>query len=563
MLTPGHVLRRRYRVEAYLGGGGFGRVYKAYDLDCNIPSRQIVAIKELYQLDEYAVRQFEREAHLLADLKHDALPTVLDYFVEGGVPYLVMVFVPGEDVGQRLKRQQRLTEAEALAIIAPILDALHYLHSHNPPILHRDIKPENLRLAPAGGVYLVDFGLAKASAVNQTVTFGIAVSRGYSPPEQYTGGADRRSDLYALGATLYKMLSGIDAMPDAIERTRQDTLKPLRRLSPDVSFKTAAAVDRLLLLDPERRYQNVASLRADLPGHDLRLPVAPPAAPAPAPRRRTLAWPHPLDGWPRRPLIGGLAAISLLLLAALLWMVNSALGRPAAAGPTASAQAIAATASALAAGSTTTAQAIVATASALKDQIVYPERNGTLVHKANDLSFASASVSLSDFNVQSTFINPYDRGTKAWNYGIFFRWTEAQRGYLLIVNSDKNWTLLYYDGSRNGDGSATFSQVDRGVIRNLDVSDKGANQLRLAAYQGQASFSSPIPILRRSMSPPIKRPETSTFSRASPRARGTQTRELILRGSRSGPLSHRLSRARPPPPRWQRRRMLPRASRAA
>ena len=290
MLTSGQVLRRRYRIDEYLGGGGFGRIYKAYDLDCDIPSLQVVAIKELYQRDNTSLHHFEREANLLADLRHESLPTVLNYFIEEGTPYLVMVYIPGEDVGKRLKRQRRFKEDEALSIITPILDALQYLHTRNPPVLHRDIKPENIRITPNGRVYLVDFGLAKISDVNQTMTIGAAVTHGYSPPEQYAGETDIHSDLYALGATLYKMLSGTEKMPNAIERASKDTLIPLDKLNPPVSPAIAAAVNRLLMLRPEHRYQNVLSLRTDLIGQHS-WPSSPQLSPSvsPALQNRTLS----------------------------------------------------------------------------------------------------------------------------------------------------------------------------------------------------------------------------------------------------------------------------------
>src|SRR5262249_44171074 len=124
---------------------------------------------------------------------------------------------------------------------------------------------------------------------------------------------------------------------------------------------------------------------------------------------------------------------------------------------------------------TTTAQAIGATASALQENIVYPAVNGSLVHKDDAPTYAIANLSLSDFSTQVTFFNPYDRNRKSWDYGLLFRWTENQSGYLLDVDSNKNIALLYYDGSRNTDGSLKRSLADHQVIPNLDVSAQGSN----------------------------------------------------------------------------------------
>lgn len=263
MLTTGSVLQDRYEIEQLLGQGGFGAVYRARDNRL----MQSVAIKETFDHAPGAEHQFEFEARLLASLRHPALPAVSDHFVEQSAQYLVMEYVPGESLSAYLARQpeRRLSEPEALRIIAPLLDALEYMHSHAPPIIHRDIKPDNIRISPEGAVYLVDFGLAKAYDPATKTTIGArAVTPGFSPLEQYgAGSTDACSDLYALGATLYTMLGGTE-VPEAPQRALQDTLQPLRQVNPMVSPHMEAITMRLLAMRPEDRYPHVTALRQDL-----------------------------------------------------------------------------------------------------------------------------------------------------------------------------------------------------------------------------------------------------------------------------------------------------------
>lgn len=258
------ILQGRYELEQLLGQGGFGAVYRAYDRRL----QTTVAIKETFDHSSEAAQQFEFEARLLAGLRHPALPAVTDYFMEQDGQYLVMGYVPGEDLSSHLAHQPqgRMQVAAIMPILAPLLDALEYMHSHVPPIIHRDIKPDNIRITPEGQVFLVDFGLAKAYNPGLKTTAGArAVTPGFAPLEQYgMGTTDVRSDLYALGATLYTLLSGTE-VPEAPQRALQDTLLPLRRHNPDVPTQLEAVVMRLLAMQPADRYPDVATLRRDLP----------------------------------------------------------------------------------------------------------------------------------------------------------------------------------------------------------------------------------------------------------------------------------------------------------
>src|SRR3990172_7250800 len=260
-LKPGDILRLRYRIENVLGQGGMGAVYRAYDINLAVA----VAVKEnLFITEEYA-RQFRREATILASLRHPNLPRVTDHFVvEGQGQYLVMDFVEGEDLRERLERTGPVPEREALPWFLEICDALAYLHSRTQPIVHRDIKPGNIKTSPDGRAILVDFGLAKVSEVGGITTTGAkAMTPGFSPPEQYgTGRTDSRTDVYSLAATLYAAFT--EAIPeDALERNLgREHLTPLRERNPRVSAAVARVVERALETKPDDRYQSMAELAA-------------------------------------------------------------------------------------------------------------------------------------------------------------------------------------------------------------------------------------------------------------------------------------------------------------
>ena len=262
-LAPGTILNNRYRIVSILGQGGMGSVYQAWDENLGIS----VAVKEnLFLTDEYA-RQFQREANILASLRHPSLPRVGDYFtVPNQGQYLIMDFIEGEDLRQRIERVTTVPDEDVVLIGAAICDALDYLHHRFPPIIHRDIKPGNIKITPEGQVALVDFGLAKLMiGTQQTTTGARAMTPGYSPPEQYgTAPTDVRTDVYSLGATLYASLTG--AIPeDALARaTGKADLTPVRALMPKANRKLAATIEKALAVDPDNRYQTAVEFRKAL-----------------------------------------------------------------------------------------------------------------------------------------------------------------------------------------------------------------------------------------------------------------------------------------------------------
>ncbi|OQX65509.1 MAG: hypothetical protein B5M51_00545 [Anaerolinea sp. 4484_236] len=262
-LERGTLLHNRYRIVEILGQGGMGSVYRAVDENLGVDC----AVKEnLFTTDEYA-RQFRLEAVILANLRHQNLPRVTDHFViDDQGQYLVMDYIEGEDLRQRMERVGTLSDDEVILIGAAMCDALEYLHSRKPPILHRDVKPGNVKITSEGEVFLVDFGLAKVIQGGQVTTTGArAMTPGYSPPEQYgTARTDARTDIYSLGATLYAALTGIipeDGLARAMENTE---LTPVRKRASNVSRRLAAAIEKSMSVDSDDRFQAAKEFRKAL-----------------------------------------------------------------------------------------------------------------------------------------------------------------------------------------------------------------------------------------------------------------------------------------------------------
>ncbi len=262
-LERGAFLHNRYRILEILGQGGMGSIYRAIDENLGVE----VAVKEnLFTTDEYA-RQFRREAVILANLRQTNLPRVSDHFViDGQGQYLVMDYIEGEDLRERMDRLGVIPEDEILVIGAAICDALTYMHTRKPPVLHRDIKPGNVKITPQGQIFLVDFGLAKVvQAGQQTSTGARAMTPGYSPPEQYGAArTDHRSDIYSLGATMYAALVGV-IPEDSLARTMEQTdLTPVRKRNSRISRRTASAIEKALEVHPDDRFQTAEEFKQSL-----------------------------------------------------------------------------------------------------------------------------------------------------------------------------------------------------------------------------------------------------------------------------------------------------------
>lgn len=258
-------VNNRYRILEVLGQGGMGTVFRALDENLGVE----VALKEnLFTTDEYS-RQFRREATILASMRHPNLPRVSDHFeIDNQGQYLIMDYIEGEDLRQRMDRLGILEDEEIIIMGAALCEALDYMHNRNPPILHRDIKPGNVKISPDGVVFLVDFGLAKVVSGGQATTTGArAMTPGYSSPEQYgTARTDHRSDIYSLGATLYAALTGVIPEDGLARAMEQADLTPIRKRNPKVGRRLATVLDKALAVHPEDRYQSAAEFKAALLG---------------------------------------------------------------------------------------------------------------------------------------------------------------------------------------------------------------------------------------------------------------------------------------------------------
>lgn len=282
-LAIGAVLRSRYRIVRLVGGGGMAWVYQVEELPAG--SGSLWALKELRPQTQDKAEQatarklFEQEAQLLRSLDHSNIPKIADFFEENGRAYLVMEFIFGESLEKRLKNTNApLLESDVLKWAIQLCDALSYLHTRQPPIIFRDMKPSNVMVTNSGLVKLIDFGIArtyKAGKKRDTVAMG---SENYAAPEQWgKGQTDARSDVYALGATMYHLLANMAPTPAFLP---SEPL-PLDNYNGALSGQTVALIETAMAREREDRFQSVAAMRQAMV-NALPMPYVPPVQPAPA-----------------------------------------------------------------------------------------------------------------------------------------------------------------------------------------------------------------------------------------------------------------------------------------
>jgi len=297
-LSAGTILSGgRYKIERPVAAGGMGAVYRAIDTRFNRPC----AVKEM--LDEFqndaernqAVEWFEREATLLLDLNHSCIPRVRDFFVEQDKHYLVMDFIEGRTLSDVLEKEANVMgingahgvpEARARIWGRQVCSVLSYLHSQTPPIIFRDLKPSNIMVTEKDDVKLIDFGIARTFQAQHQAT--IIMTIGYAPPEQLLGSPEPRSDLYALGATLHRLLTHHDA---ANNKPNLYSFPPVRALRPDVSIAFEQIIMKALIPNVEQRWASASDMERAI----INLPVIT----ATPPLTMVVPGSIPLQGQPR------------------------------------------------------------------------------------------------------------------------------------------------------------------------------------------------------------------------------------------------------------------------
>ena len=264
-LAQNTLIQNRYLVVQLIGKGGMGEVYLAVDQRLG----SAVALKRTFFAgDEMLGTAFEREARVLARLRHPVLPKVSDHFGEGDEQYLVMEHISGEDLAKRIEINHKPFPLSWVMFWADqLLDALSYLHSHEPVIIHRDIKPQNLKLTDENHIVLLDFGLSKSST-GQTNLASPTGSKGsvvgytphYAPMEQIRGiGTSPKSDLYSLSATLYQLMTNTvpaDALTraDAMLNGMPDPIKAPTLINAEVPAGVSEVILKGMEVSQDKRF---------------------------------------------------------------------------------------------------------------------------------------------------------------------------------------------------------------------------------------------------------------------------------------------------------------------
>jgi serine/threonine protein kinase len=266
-LASGTLIGSRYNVIRLLGRGGFGAVYLA--VDNRFPDRR-VAVKEmgdarLSPTDRaQAITRFRQEANLLSRLQHPNLPAVHDFLEEGGKAYMVMDFIDGQTLAQVQKvAGGPLDEAQVMSWALQICEVLDYLHHQPQPIIFRDLKPPNTMVMSSGQIKLIDFGIARIFRVDAVMDTNWLGSQGYAAPEQYglgQGQTDRRTDIYALGAMLYTLLTNREPLASFARMANLRDLDPPRKLNPHLSPGVEQLILTAMQVEKQQRYQSAIEM---------------------------------------------------------------------------------------------------------------------------------------------------------------------------------------------------------------------------------------------------------------------------------------------------------------
>ena len=258
MAQIGTVIDGKYEILKEIGRGGMSTVYLAMD----IRLKKQWAVKEINKKvvasnEAIVINTLLAEANMMKRLDHSALPKIVDIFDDGVTIYVVMDYIEGESLDMVLREYGAQTEEKVIDWIIQIADALAYLHSQKPPIIYRDMKPANVMLQPEGNIKIIDFGIAREHRAQGMADTTVLGTKGYAPPEQYSGQTDPRSDIFALGMTMHHLLTGVDpryGVPYA----------SVRQWNPELSEGIETIIDRCVQSTPEKRYQSCEDLIYDL-----------------------------------------------------------------------------------------------------------------------------------------------------------------------------------------------------------------------------------------------------------------------------------------------------------
>ena len=310
-----------YRIESFLGAGGMGEVYRAVHQKIG----RVAAVKVLTQATQSSGfrERFSNEARIQASLQHPNIATLYDFCEAGGQPCIIMEYVDGQTLSDRLEAQGPPATREAAYIFEKVVEAIEYIHRHG--IIHRDIKSNNIKLSSTGQVKLLDFGIAKGQTSPGLTEVGSVIGTlHYLAPELIRGGtADARGDIWALGVLLYELVTGrvpfhADTIGDLCDQIKRAKYAPPAQLNPSVRPEVTKVIARCLKENPAERYHSAAELL-----RDVRQLSAAAAAARPEPPRETadLQAPKPSGAKPLLLVGGGLAAVVLLAAAGVAALV--------------------------------------------------------------------------------------------------------------------------------------------------------------------------------------------------------------------------------------------------
>lgn len=260
-LKEEQILKGRYKILGFVGGGGQAEVYLAEDDEND--GRKVIVKVLVYQFYSKTAREeelslFTQEAKIFEKINHPQVPEFYDFFEEKGENFIAEEYIEGKSLDNIIHSMpEPFSSHTILDFLSRMLDLLHLLHGQNPPILVRDIKPANIIIDKSGTPYLIDFTIAREHKPGKKDTIRMG-SPGYAPPEQYRGETDPRSDIYSLGATAYQMLTHFDPA------SRPFALPAIEEQNPKADRGLGRIIKKAVSIDPEDRYPDALSMKAEV-----------------------------------------------------------------------------------------------------------------------------------------------------------------------------------------------------------------------------------------------------------------------------------------------------------